>query len=61
MNRDLITCRPGDEIKYCAKIMLEKKINAVPIVNKDQMPVGIVTSTDLLKSFNQDLIIFSRQ
>ena len=47
--KDLITCRPGDMIKYCAEIMMEKKFNAIPIVNKDQKPVGIVTSTDLMK------------
>lgn len=42
-----ITCAPGNSVGYVAKLMTDKKIDAIPIVEDDRM-VGLVTSTDLL-------------
>ena len=33
--------------------MVSKKINCLPVVTDDQMVVGIVTSTDLLRSYQR--------
>lgn len=42
-----ITCSPGNSVAYVAKLMTEKKIDAIPIVEDHRM-IGLVTSTDLL-------------
>lgn len=48
MNREVITARPELEAEEAAKIMLEKRIGALPIVDRGEI-VGIVTRSDLLR------------
>lgn len=42
-----ITCEPTTTVAELARIMTERKIDAVPVLNGSRM-VGLVTSTDLL-------------
>jgi CBS domain-containing protein len=42
------TCLPDTRIDVVARAMIEQKIDAVPIVDKHDTLVGLVTSTDLL-------------
>ncbi len=35
-------------------LMLEKKIHAVPIIDEDEQPVGIITSSDLMQDIVSD-------
>jgi acetoin utilization protein AcuB len=50
MTRDPYTVGPRDEVKEALKVMIERKIGAVPVVN-DGALVGIVTDIDFLKAF----------
>jgi acetoin utilization protein AcuB len=43
-----ITCSPDAQVSDLARIMVERKIDAVPVVNKAGSLVGLVTSSDLL-------------
>jgi CBS domain-containing protein len=43
-----ITCLPGDTVSHAAAIMLDHKIDCLPIVDAGGSLVGIVTSSDLL-------------
>jgi CBS domain-containing protein len=43
-----VTCAPGASISRVASLMLEHKIDSVPIVDPSGKLVGLVTSTDLL-------------
>ena len=41
--------------------MLAKRINCLPVVREDDTVCGIVTSTDLLKSYQQLLQMVQKQ
>ncbi|UCG64137.1 MAG: CBS domain-containing protein [Deltaproteobacteria bacterium] len=49
MTRDLITVSPNTEIAHAAKLLLEKGINGIPVVDKKGELVGIIC-----QSQNQD-------
>jgi acetoin utilization protein AcuB len=46
-----ITVRPEDSIEQAARIMLDRQIRALPVVDAEQRLVGIITTTDLLRAF----------
>lgn len=48
MTRDLITVSPGMEIVHAAKILLDKSINGVPVVDGTGKLVGILCQSDLI-------------
>ncbi|HHH30423.1 MAG TPA: CBS domain-containing protein [Polyangiaceae bacterium] len=47
MTDDVLTATPDDLTADAARIMVENKINCLPVVDDDRV-VGILTSTDLL-------------
>ena len=49
MTRDPITLSPETEIAEAAKLLLEKNINGVPIVDRSGQVVGILCQSDLIK------------
>ena len=48
MTRDLITVSPDTEIAHAAKLLLEKGINGMPVVDKKGKLVGIICQSDLI-------------
>lgn len=48
-----ITLKPRSGIRDAAKIMLEKNIGGIPIVDEDDRLVGIITKTDLVKAYTR--------
>ena len=48
MTRDLITVSPETEIVHAAKLLLEKSINGVPVVDGTGKLVGILCQSDLI-------------
>lgn len=48
MTKELITVSPETEIIQAARIMLEKHINGIPVVDKNGRLVGIVCQSDLI-------------
>ncbi len=52
MTPDVITVKEEDTVLDAARIMTDKGINALPVVNKDNELVGIVTRTDLLNLYS---------
>ncbi len=49
MRTDVITMAPDSTINAVAKLMLDKRINSVPLIEEDQL-AGLVTTTDLLRA-----------
>lgn len=49
MLKELITVSPTDTIKDVLKIMTERKINGLPVVNEDQLLVGMVVKADIYR------------
>jgi len=48
MTRRVITVGPDTEIAQAAKLLLEKRINGLPVVNQDGELVGILCQSDLI-------------
>ncbi len=46
MTRDVAFCAPTDPLNITARIMWERDCGCVPVVEKDMIPVGIVTDRD---------------
>ena len=46
----LITSDPSTDIRSVAKVMLDFKLHAIPIVAENDILIGIVTKTDILKA-----------
>jgi acetoin utilization protein AcuB len=50
MIKDPITVDPDDDIEIAAQLIYKNKIGGMPVVKGDQL-VGIVTATDILRTF----------
>ncbi|MEE9610296.1 MAG: CBS domain-containing protein [Desulfatiglandales bacterium] len=48
MTKDLITVSPEMEIAHAAKLLLEKSINGVPVVDRKGNLVGLLCQSDLI-------------
>ncbi len=53
MTTDHISVSPNDSVKQVTDLMLEKKLQQLPVVEEGKL-VGLVTSYDLWKKTNQD-------
>ena len=49
MTPDPVTCRPSASLADVAAVMIEKKIDSIPVTGVDAELLGMVTSTDLLE------------
>jgi acetoin utilization protein AcuB len=53
MRRGVLTVNPDTHASEAAAIMADNKIGALPVVNKDNKLVGILSSTDVLRVFSK--------
>ena len=56
MNPLVTTVSPDQPLGYVRELMAEHHISAVPVVNADGEPVGIVTATDLLQGAGDETL-----
>ena len=61
MTHNPITVRRNTPIIEAVSKMFRKRINCLPVVEDDGSVCGIVTSTDLLKSYQQLLELVQKQ
>lgn len=61
MTRNPVTVRRTTSILDAVSKILSKRINCLPVVEEDGTVCGIVTSTDLLKSYQQLLEMVHKQ
>lgn len=50
MTKDLITVSPDEVVEEAARIMVDKKIGCLPVVEDDVL-IGIITEADLFRTF----------
>ncbi len=62
MSKKPVTCGAGDSISHIAGLMVENKIDCVPVVEDDSGEViGMITSTDMLELLREkDILDASR-
>lgn len=48
MTRDVITVTPDTDITHATRILLEHRINGLPVVDEQQKLVGIVCQSDMI-------------
>lgn len=51
MNKNLITVNRGNDLKSCAKLMLEHNISSILVLDESGLLDGIVTKSDLVESY----------
>lgn len=49
MGRQLVTVAPDEGIEACARLMLERRVSCLPVVDREGRPVGVATWRDLLR------------
>jgi len=49
MERNVVTVEETDSLEDAVETMFEKKVGGCPVVNKDDVVVGIITERDILK------------
>ena len=59
MTGDLIAVRPSDRAGRALDILLESGLHALPIIDADAVPVGLVTLADLVP-IDRDLLVGDR-
>lgn len=53
MTHHVITVQPHHTLEHVKGVMEKNRVSAVPIVNSDGEPVGIVTSTDFISKHKE--------
>ena len=53
MTQNVITTTPGQTAEYCMKLMTEKRIRHLPVLEDDQL-VGIISIGDLVRTIISD-------
>jgi len=49
MTTDVVTCSPATPVDEAARLMVEYRVNRLPVVDRDRI-VGIVTRWDIIKA-----------
>jgi CBS domain-containing protein len=55
MSNDPLTVMPGTGLREAALLMIENKIGGLPVVDEDNIVVGIITESDLFEALLQQL------
>ena len=50
MNSRVLSATPTTEIREIAHVMLDEHVNAIPIIDSSRHPVGILTTSDILRA-----------
>lgn len=51
MSKKVQTAQPKDIIEEAARKMVDNNIGCLPVIDEDQVPVGIITETDVFRLF----------
>lgn len=51
MTKKVVSVSPEADVAYAAALMVQKKINRLPVINGSNKLIGMVTRGDILKTF----------
>ena len=49
MTKEVLTVGPDEPVTHAANIMVDKKVNRVPVVDDDDIMIGIVARADIIR------------
>ena len=49
MSRDVVSCRPGDFLESTIRVMADRQVRRLPVLDGDGRPVGMVSFSDLVR------------
>lgn len=61
MSHNPYTVTPTTPIQHAARIMLERKVSGLPVVDEETKPIGIVTETDIFRMLVDQWDYFTAQ
>lgn len=50
MTREVVTTTPDTTIEDAARLMLDKGVGGLPVMDEDNHPIGMITETDIFKT-----------
>jgi acetoin utilization protein AcuB len=50
MNSQVLSATPTTEIREIAHVMLDEQVSAIPILDSSRQPIGILTTSDILRA-----------
>ena len=50
MSSRVLSATPATEIREIAHVMLDEQVNAIPIIDSSRHPIGILTTSDILRA-----------
>ena len=50
MNNRVLSATPTTEIREIARVMLEEQVSGIPILDSSNHPIGILTTSDILRA-----------
>ncbi len=53
MSRHVVSCRPDDDIRSAARVMLRERVSRLPVLDDDGKLIGMVSQRDLLRVFDR--------
>ena len=55
MTHGLYVCRPDDDVAKAERLMSERQVHRIPVVDRENLLVGIVSVSDLARQFAREL------
>ena len=53
MTKDVVTVTPDTPLREVGKLLKEKRISGIPVVDEKGTPVGVITISDILKMLKE--------
>jgi len=53
MSREVISCSPDDPIAHAERLMSERQVHRLPVVDDRQSPVGVLSLSDVARRLGQ--------
>ncbi len=56
MSRDLVTAKPDDDLEACARLMREKQVRRIAVVDRNGVLVGVVGQADIAQETRPEVV-----